>query len=265
MPRLRGRRARDGGSTRAQRVTAREAFRVLRSNLLVAITDLANPVVIVTSAYAREGKTATTANLAQAIAAAGPRVVLVDADLRNPEVHRLLGAHNEHGLSDVLLDRKPVEECLQYVELPASDSGQPAGMYFLATGAQVSNPTELLATPRTGRLLDSLATQADIVLLDTPPVLPVADTLVVGRLAAGAVLVVEARRTPAPAARRAKDALTRNQTRLLGVVLNKFQPKYAEYGYGDSFGYGYGSSYGYGYGQRPAGDGNGFNRREPNS
>jgi capsular exopolysaccharide synthesis family protein len=222
----------------------------MRSNLLVAISELANPVVIVTSAYAREGKTATTTNLAQSIAAAGPRVVLVDADLRNPDSYRILGAHNEYGLSDVLLDRRSLEESLQYVELASGDADQPAGMYFLATGAPVANPTELLATPRTGRLLDGLARQADIVLLDTPPVLPVADTLVIGRLAAGAVLVVEARRTPGPAAKRAKDALTRNQTRLLGVVLNKFQPKYAGYGYGDSFGYGYASGYSYGYGSR---------------
>jgi Mrp family chromosome partitioning ATPase len=111
----------------------------------------------------------------------------------------------------------------------------------------VSDPTELLATPRTAQLLEWLAEQADIVLLDTPPVLPVADTLVIGRLAAGAVLVVEARRTPAPAAKRAKDALTRNQTRLLGVVLNKYQARYAGYGYGDTSGYGYGFGYGFGY------------------
>ena len=79
-----------------------------------------------------------------------------------------------------------------------------------------ANPTELLGTPRTGRLLDALAKEADIVLLDTPPVLPVADTLVIGRLAAGAVLVVESRRTPVQMVNRAKAALIRNQTRILG-------------------------------------------------
>ncbi|MBA2326598.1 MAG: CpsD/CapB family tyrosine-protein kinase [Actinobacteria bacterium] len=225
---------------------------MLRSNLLVAISELANPSVIVTSAYAREGKTSMCVNLAESLAAAGPRVVLVDLDLRNPDSHRLLDAHNEVGVTDVLLEHRSLEECLQYVELPAVDTDRPAGMYFLGTGPQVSSPTELLATPRTGRLLGSLAAQADIVLLDTPPVLPVADTLVIGRFVAGAVLVVEARRTPVPAVKRAKDALTRNQTRLLGVVLNKFQAKDVTYGYGDSFGYGYG--YGYGYGSRRPGD-----------
>jgi receptor protein-tyrosine kinase len=239
--------------SRSHRATLREAFRVLRSNLLVSIAELDNPIVIVTSAYAREGKTSTAVNLAESLAAAGPRVVLVDMDLRSPDSHRLLGAHNEVGVSDVLLGRRTLDQCLQYVELPATEDTAPAAMYFLATGPQVANPTELLATPRSGQLLEWLAEQADIVLLDTPPVLPVADTLVIGRLAAGAVLVVEARNTPAPAVRRAKDALTRNQTRLLGVVLNKFQPKYAAYGYGDTYsGYGYGFGYGVGYGASPS-------------
>jgi capsular exopolysaccharide synthesis family protein len=242
---------RSGRSTpkREHRATATEAFRVLRANLLVAIAELDNPIVVVTSAYAREGKTSTCVNLAQSLAAAGPRVVLVDLDLRHPDSHRLLDAHNESGVSDVLLDRAKLEDCLQYVALAGEEGGRTVGLYFLATGPQVANPTELLATPRTGRLLESLAAQADIVLLDTPPVLPVADTLVIGRLAAGAVLVVEARRTPAPAAQRAKDALTRNQTRLLGVVLNKFQPKFAGYGSGEGEGFGYGFGYGYGYGK----------------
>jgi capsular exopolysaccharide synthesis family protein len=232
----------------SDRRTSREAFRVLRSNLLVAISELDNPIVVVTSAYAGEGKTSVCVDLAESIALAGTRVVIVDLDLRHPDAHRLLGAGNEVGVSDVLLDRRPLEECLQYAELPPSESARPAALYFLGTGPAVSNPTELLATPRTGQLLDTLARQADIVLLDTPPVLPVADTLVIGRLSAGAVLVVEAQRTPAPVAKRAKDALTRNQTRLLGVVLNKFQAKYAGYAYREAFDYGYG----YGYGSRGA-------------
>jgi Mrp family chromosome partitioning ATPase len=93
------------------------------------------------------------------------------------------------------------------------------------------------------QLLDALATQADIVVVDTPPVLPVADTLVIGRMAAGALLVVEARKTPVAAIQRAKDALTRSQTRLLGLVVNKMQAKDADLGYGYGYGYGYGDSY----------------------
>jgi len=231
---------------------------VLRSNLLVSISELANPIVIVTSAYAGEGKTATCTNLAESLSTSVQRVVLVDLDLRHPDSHLSIGAHNDVGVSDVLFDRRPLKECVQYVELPGGEnSAAAASLYFLGTGPQVSNPAELLSSPRTSWLLESLAGQADIVLLDTPPVLPVADTLVIGRMAAGAVLVVDAH-TATPAAKRAKDALTRNQTRLLGVVLNRFESKYTRYGYGDGQGYGYGFGYGLGYGTRAASsEGNG--------
>ncbi|MEY2404709.1 MAG: tyrosine-protein kinase, partial [Acidimicrobiaceae bacterium] len=143
----------------------------------------------------------------------------------------------ELGLSDVLLDHAALDRALQFVELGSRDRG----LYVLPTGATVNNPTELLGGARMAKLLTSLAGQADVLLLDTPPVLPVADTLVLGRMAAGAILVVEARRTPITAVQQAKDALTRNQTRMLGVVLNKMQPR-------DLPGAGYGYGYGYGDG-----------------
>jgi capsular exopolysaccharide synthesis family protein len=218
------------------RATRDEAFRVLRSNLLVAIDDLANPVVVITSALAGEGKTSTSVMLARSLAIAGPRVVLVDLDLRRPDAHRLLGADNVPGCADVLHDRRDISECLQFLA-PPKGSPSASGLYFLPAGTPAANPAELLGTPRTARLLDALAKEADIVLLDSPPVLPVADTLVIGRLAAGAVLVVESRRTPVQVVNRAKSALTRNQTRILGVVLNQLRPgdddASYEFGYGD--------------------------------
>jgi non-specific protein-tyrosine kinase len=112
-------------------------------------------------------------------------------------------------------------------------------MFFLAAGPRVAGSSELLSSPRAGRLLARLAKGADIVLVDSPPVLASADALAIGRIATGAVLVVEARRTTIPAVRRAKDALTQNQTRLLGVVLNRFEPSLAGSVYGDDLaGYG---------------------------
>ena len=218
-----------------------EAYRVLRSNLAVSLADLDRPSVVVTSSQPGEGKTATAANLARSMALAGRRVVLVDLDLRHPDCHRWFGAHNEFGVSDVLVDRRPVEECLQYVEIGRGRGKRELGLYLLSTGKLVHNPAEVLDARRTGELLDALAREADLVLIDTPPVLLVADTLVIGRMAAGAVLVVEPRRTALAAVQRAKDALTRNQCRILGLVINKYQAKDAldaTYGYG--YGYGYG-------------------------
>jgi capsular exopolysaccharide synthesis family protein len=223
--------------------TAQEAFRVLRSNLLVAIAELDNPSIVITSAADNEGKTSTSVAIAQSMAANGSRVVLVDLDLRDPDAHRLLGGHNGFGVSDVLNGQMTLEECLQRVTVQVGDNGQTAELRLLSAGPAVANPTELLSSPQMAKLLDDLATMADIVFLDTAPVLSVADTLVIGRRAAGAVLVVEARHTPLPTVKRAKDALVRNQMRLLGVVLNKFDPKFADDDY-DVAGLGYGSESG---------------------
>jgi capsular exopolysaccharide synthesis family protein len=215
----------------ATTIASDEAFRVLRSNLLVALSDLANPVVVITSANAGEGKTTVCAGLAASMASIGQRIVVVDFDLREPNVHRHFGAHNEVGVTSFLLDRKPLSECLQYVDLtPHGEEGK--GLYLLATGPAVSNPTELLTADRTRRLLEALSGQADVVLVDSPPVLPIADTLEIGRMAAGAVLVVEARRTEVGPALRAKDALIQSQTRMLGVIVNKVPRDEISAGYG---------------------------------
>jgi capsular exopolysaccharide synthesis family protein len=200
------------------------------------------PRVIVTSAEAGEGKTITCANLALSFARAGQRVVVVDLDLRHPNTHRVLGTHNEFGVTDVLLGRLPLDECLQYLELPERAGRSARGVYFLATGPSVNNPAELLGMGRTARLLDGLGRQADLILIDTPPVLPVADTLVIGRMASGALLVVEARKTSLGAITKAKDLLIRNQTRLLGIVLNKFRQRDSGFEFGYGYGYGYGGS-----------------------
>jgi capsular exopolysaccharide synthesis family protein len=213
-----------------------EAFRVLRSNLLVTLSDLANPIVMVTSAQAGEGKTSTCAGLAVSLASIGRRIVVVDFDLRRPDLHHRFGANNDEGVSTFLLGHKPLADCLQYIALPPAPSGPSPGLYLLAAGPAVANPAELLSSQRIKRLLDSLASQADVVLVDTPPVLPIADTLEIGRRAAGAILVVEVRRTEIGAAQRAKDALIQNQTRLLGVIVNKVPKDELTYGYGSAYG-----------------------------
>ena len=218
-----------------------EAFRILRSNLEVALSDIDKPRVIVTSANANEGKTVTCANLAVAFAAAGRRTVLVDLDLRHPNAHRLIGAHNDFGATDVLSGRRSLKEAMQFIEVALSPTQTPTGLYFLGTGAQVDHPAELLGSGRTARLLEGLAAQADLVLVDTPPVLPVADTLVIGRIASGAILVTQARATATGAVQQAKDLLIRNQTRIFGVVVNRVRQDDADAEYGYGYGYGYGA------------------------
>jgi capsular exopolysaccharide synthesis family protein len=200
----------------------------VRSNLLTATAGMPHPVVAVTSARDGEGKTSTSVGLAWSLAATGLRVTLVDLDLRHPAAHKVIGTRNDVGVTDVLLGDRSVDECLQFLEPSATSVGR-TGVQFLPAGQQVANPTEALAARRMRDLVARLAGQSEIMILDTPPVLPVADTLVICGLASGALLVVQARRTPAPEVQRARDALVRNQTRVFGVVLNRFKPAAARY------------------------------------
>jgi capsular exopolysaccharide synthesis family protein len=208
-----------------------EAFRVLRSNLEVSLSDLERHSIMVTSPSANEGKTLTAVNLAASLAGTGRRVVLVDLDLRHPDVHTHVDAHNETGATDVLLGRRSLAECLQFVPIEPGN-GTARGFYILPVGPEVANPAEMLATSRTARLVEGLGANADIVLIDAPPVLPVADSLSLARLAGGVVVVVEAGRTTYPQMERTVQLLARNQARLLGMVLNRARE-------GVGYGYGY--------------------------
>lgn len=220
-------------ATRAVRgpkaATARtEAMRVLRSNLLVAVGHLDHPVVVVTSANRAEGKTTTCEGLAASLASAGRRVVLVDLDLRHPELHERLGVADQTGVVDVLAGRQPLAGAIQRID------GR--GLWFLPAGTGAANATDLLNTPSLAGLLERVAAQADIVLVDSAPVLPVADTLVVAREAAGALLVVEAGRTSGDDVRAAREALERAGARVLGVALNKLDAREVRLGHGDGDG-----------------------------
>lgn len=216
-----------------------EAFRVLANNVALAMAGLDNSSIAVTSATEAEGKTVVAVNVARAMAQAGRRVVLCDLDLRHPEAHRLLGVEGEEGASDVLCDRLPLQRCVRFVEVGTSPLGATRGLYFVPAGRAVEEPAELLGSRRAARMLAALAEQADVVVVDTPPVLPVADTQALARLVGGVVLVVDPRRTTPIAARRARDALARSQARTLGVVINRFEPRRAHLDAAYAYGYGY--------------------------
>jgi len=210
-------------SRRQKVAAAAEAYRIMRTNLLVAISDIDRPTVMITSAMPGEGKTSTVANLAPALALAGQRIVVVDLDLRHPDLHNAFGLPNDHGVADVLRGDADLADCMTYVGVEGDRGEAATGMYVLTSGPTMSDGSELISGRRCARMLSALADQSDLVLIDSAPVLPVADTLSLARMVAGVVLVVEARRTPLPAIQQAKDSLIRNQARLLGVVVNKLQ------------------------------------------
>lgn len=170
-------------------------------------------LVVVTSSVGGEGKTTTAANLAAAIADTGQRVLLVDADLRRPAVAPMLGLEGSVGLTTVLVGRASLADVVQL--------WGPGGLRVLTSGDVPPNPSELLASPMMARLMAAVRRDHDVVVLDTAPVLPVTDAAVLATRTDGALVVVDARRTPA---RKVTETLTRLGTAgapVLGMVLNR--------------------------------------------
>lgn len=214
-----------------------EAFRIVRSSLEFATAHLDRRIVLLASAFSGEGKTSVCSALAVSLANAGRRVVAVDFDLRHPDLHARLGGHNETGVTDVLTEQRPLSECLQFIPTAGVDDDSSHGLYLLAAGPPVNNPAELLGTFRTSRLTSTLAETADVILLDVPPVLAVADAVIVARHANASVLVVEAGATTYPQVQRAHDTLVRSGVSVSGLVLNRLD----ERDVGDIYTYGYGN------------------------
>jgi capsular exopolysaccharide synthesis family protein len=158
------------------------------------------------------------------MAQAGKKVVLVDSDLRRPSLHRFFGLSNEQGLTNLLLSTQSSVD--GYAQRTRFDN-----LTVVTSGPLPPNPSELLASRRLDSLLDGLKTQADVVILDSPPALPVTDACILAAKVDGTMLVVDSSKTRSQALRRAKEALTKSKTRLLGAVLNKLKRRGGGYYY----------------------------------
>jgi len=177
----------------------------------------------VVSAEPGEGKTTTAANLAAALAQAGNRVILVDADLRRPRLHTLFGVSNNLGLTTALLpDGDPLAAHLQTTTVP--------GLRLLTSGPQPPNPAELVGSERMTALLAEMNTLADWVVLDTPPVLAVADAALLAHASDATLLVVDAQSTRRRSAQRAVALLTAAGAHVVGAVLNRLPLPTGTYG-----------------------------------
>lgn len=200
-----------------------EAYRVMRSNVQFAWVDNPSSTLLVTSPGAEEGKTTIVANLAVVMAQAGQKVVLVDADLRRPALHKFFDMKNDVGLTDLLVgEGHELTAALK----PVSEDG----LRVLTAGKIPPNPAALLGSDSMRNLIDALRAEADVVLFDSPPVLAVADTGVLASLVGGALMVLDSGRTRSEGSRRAKEALDNSGVRLIGVVLNCLSRR-GSYGY----------------------------------
>ena len=206
-----------------------EAYRSLRTSIQFLGLDREIDTLLFTSPGAAEGKTTTLANIATTMAQAGQSVVMVCCDLRRPRIHEFFGLTNETGFTSVLLGTSTLEDALQPVP------GTP-GLYLLASGPTPPNPSELLSDPRAKATFAQITELADIVLIDSPPVLPVTDAAVLSTLVDGVVLVTSVGNSSRREVARAIDVLGRVDAPLVGVVLNKASESdsyaYYRYSYG---------------------------------
>jgi len=168
---------------------------------------------LVTSTVAKEGKTSTATNLAIAFAQSGQRVLLIDADLRNPRLNRVFKVKREPGLSDVLIGRASLEDAVYEVsDVP--------NLYLLPCGPIPPNPAELLSSQALQSLIETLKQEYDLVVFDSAPLLPVSDSVELGKLVDGIVLVVRAGVTEQDFLEEVKRIIETARLRVLGVVLN---------------------------------------------
>ena len=211
---------------------AGEAYRSLRTSLQFATLDGLARVILVTSASEGEGKSATVANLGVVLATAGERVAIISCDLRRPRLAQFFGLDEQVGLTTVLLGRCTLEEALRPV--PGIN-----GLTILATGERPSDPTGVLGSYQLAGVLGQLRKTFDLVFVDSPPLLPVTDAVILAQAVDTTLLVVAAGKTRSRDLRRATEALSLVHATTIGVVLNEVTKA-------TGYGYGYGKRYGYG-------------------
>lgn len=203
---------------------AAEAYRTLRTAIQFIGLNQAARVIQVTSPWAMEGKSTTTSNLGVAFARSGFHVVIVCCDLRRPRIHEFFGLSNAVGLTSVLLGQETLAGALQpVVEVPR--------LHLLASGPLPPNPSELLSSPLTGQALEPLAADGGIVIIDSPPVLPVTDSIVLSQWVDATLLVCAAGVTNRQEVGRTVELLRQVRAPLIGTVLNGVHDGADYYGY----------------------------------
>jgi polysaccharide biosynthesis transport protein len=214
-----------------------EAFRSLRTSLVFTNGSPGNRTIAVTSTQPLEGKTTTACNLAIALALGGARVMLIDADMRRPGLHRTMELPNEVGLSHILTGQARVREAVQRT----SESN----LFVMSAGHVPPNPSELLHSERMKQLIANLeAGPFDWIIMDTPPVLAVTDAVILAPYMSGLVFVIGAEMTRRAHAERAIQTIQGGKPNIIGAVLNRVDLNRNKYYYSRYYGYHYKSYYG---------------------
>jgi succinoglycan biosynthesis transport protein ExoP len=201
-----------------------ESYRALRTSLLLSNLGAPPKVIMITSALPQEGKTTTSINCAVVLAQKGIRVLLIDADLRRPSIHKTLGMGPRSGLSNVLTGSATLEDAI-------TRSSVLPNLSVLAAGTPPPNPAELLASTNMRDVLNELRGQYDHIVIDTPPTLSVTDAVVLSPRADAVVLVIRSAQTTKQALRRSKEVLMQVSAKVAGVLLNAVDLSSPDYYY----------------------------------
>lgn len=236
-----------------------ESFRATLVSILFSGDKGVRPrVIVVTSSNPAEGKSTVVSNLGIAVAEVNQKTLLIDADLRKPRLHFIFNLANEKGLSEILQSKDPVGTLLGGV---IQESGVP-DLYVLTSGASTTAATSLLYSNRMPELIRILRTEFETIIIDTPPMLHIPDARVLGQIVDSVIMVIRAAKTTRAAATAARKRFYEDGTKLLGTILNDWNPKSAPNGYYGSYG-GYGAyAKGYGYADHRSGRGGASSKRE---
>ena len=191
---------------------AAESYRTLRTNIQYSSFD--NPVksIVITSSEPGEGKSTTSANLALSFAQDGKKVILIDCDLRKPSIHENFLLANEKGLTDVLFGKSDLKGVTKKIE----DS-----LFLITAGTILPNPAEILGSKEMENLIKELKINFDYIIIDTPPILPVSDTLLLVSKADATLIVVKARKTKEKMVKESYERLIEAKANVIGTVLNE--------------------------------------------
>jgi capsular exopolysaccharide synthesis family protein len=208
-----------------------EAYRTLRTAIFLSRAGEQPKTLLFTSATEGEGKTLTVVNTAVIFAQMGLKVLIIDSDLRRPRCHKVLGVRNWAGLTEVLTGIRTPQEV---IKATATEN-----LFLLSSGAVPPNPAELIGSRRMSELLTAFLHEYDCIVVDSPPVMPVSDAVLLSTLVDGVVLVVNGQKTPRHLVKETRSRLLYARAKILGVVLNRVDMQTSDYAYY----YGHYSSY----------------------
>jgi len=223
-----------------------EAYRAVRTSILFSSPDNPPRVFVVTSMGQQEGKTLTAVNLAVTMALNDKRVLLIDADMRKPRIHKVFGVENEFGLSSLIGGSPDVGFALKKTPIPT--------LMVLPSGPVPPNPSELLGSARLGKILGLLREKFDMIILDCTPLIPVTDATVLSTQVDGVILVIKSGATRRKILKRGVKQLEDVQAKIIGAVLNQINVRTSTYYYASYYSHYYGEKEGGGKGSHTGGE-----------